>query len=88
MWSVPVAPVSGLSEVLSDPQYRAREFWAKLDHPVAGSLEYPTLPFKMSETPPNFERAPLLGEHNREVYGSLLGFDGRELERLGDEGVI
>lgn len=88
VWSVPVAPVSGLSEVLSDPQYRAREFWAELDHPVAGSLEYPTLPFKMSETPPNFERAPLLGEHNREVYGSLLGFDGRELERLGDEGVI
>ena len=70
VWSVPVAPVSDLNEVLNDSQYRARGFWATLDHPIAGELTYPTLPFKMTETQPTFHRAPTLGEHNSEYLVS------------------
>jgi crotonobetainyl-CoA:carnitine CoA-transferase CaiB-like acyl-CoA transferase len=64
IWSVPVAPVSDLSEVLNDSQYQARGLWVTLDHPIAGELTYPTLPVQMTETQPTFERAPTLGEHN------------------------
>ena len=70
IWSVPVAPVSDLSEVLNDSQYQARGFWTNLDHPVAGQLTYPTLPVQMTETQPTFDRAPTLGEHNSEYFES------------------
>jgi formyl-CoA transferase len=82
-WSVPVAPVLGLAGVLDDPQYRRRGLWATIDHPVAGQLTHPTVPFTMSETRPNFGRAPMLGEHNAEVLGSrrdLSDWDGTRLQ--------
>ncbi len=88
LWSVPVAPVSQLSEVLDDPQYRSRELCIEIDHPSAGLLTYPTVPFKMSGSPPRFERAPLLGEHNYEVYCSILGYTDGELANFSEMGVV
>ena len=87
-WSVPVAPVSDLSEIISDPQFRERGLWTTLDHPDAGSLIYPTLPYNMSESPPVFESAPTLGQHNREVYISRLGYSQAELDRLSELGIV
>ena len=72
-WSVPAAPLSDLADVLNDGQYSERGLWATIDHPVAGQLTHPTVPFVMSETSPYFGRAPMLGEHNAEILGSRLG---------------
>ena len=66
-WSEPAAPLLELDEVLADPQLAHRRFFAKIDHPNAGTLTYPTAPFKMSLTPPTFARAPRLGEHTGEI---------------------
>ena len=52
-----------------------------VDHPEAGSYDYAGLPFRMSETPPALRRAPLLGEHNAEVYGAL-GYSPEDLTVL------
>jgi crotonobetainyl-CoA:carnitine CoA-transferase CaiB-like acyl-CoA transferase len=60
----------------------------RIDHPAAGSLDYPAAPFKMSITPFRTGRAPLLGEHNEEIYGTELGIGAGELRRLQREGVI
>lgn len=68
VWSVPVAPVADLGEVLNDTQYQARGLWTVLEHPMAGQLTYPTLPVQMSATPPTFQRAPTFGEHNFEYF--------------------
>jgi crotonobetainyl-CoA:carnitine CoA-transferase CaiB-like acyl-CoA transferase len=43
---------------------------------------------RMSESPTEMTRAPLLGEHNAEIYGKHLGLDSAELETLRREGVI
>lgn len=88
VWSVPVAPLSSLPEVLADPQFRDRGLWATAYHPEAGRLEFPSLPFTMSDGALAFEAAPLLGEHNREVYQSRLGYDEAELSRLSKLRVI
>ncbi|MDP6454867.1 MAG: CoA transferase [SAR202 cluster bacterium] len=66
IWSIPVAPVSELDEVMNDIQYKDRGLWTTIDHPVAGQLTYPTFPVQMTETQPTFERAPILGEHNNQ----------------------
>ena len=87
-WRVPAAYVNDVADILEDEQYRVREFWVELDHPEAGTLPYAGPPFKMSETPGKYHRAPLLGEHNEEVYMGCLGLSREELDRLREEGVI
>lgn len=87
-WRVPCAPVSNPNDLLDDPHFKARGFWVELDHPEAGRLTYPGAPFKMSETPWQAGRAPLLGEHNQEIYCQRLGYTREDLVKLRERGVI
>ena len=86
-WRIPCAPVTHPGELLDDPHFRERNFWTEIDHPVAGPLPYPGAPFHLAETPWQAGRAPLLGEHNREIYGRL-GYGSEDLVRLRQGGVI
>jgi crotonobetainyl-CoA:carnitine CoA-transferase CaiB-like acyl-CoA transferase len=87
-WRVPAAAVNDVSELLRDEQYQARGFWVELDHPRAGRLPYAGPPFKMSATPAAYSRAPLLGEHNGEIFQGRLGLTGKEWDSFSAEGVI
>jgi len=69
----PAGPVRNVAEVRAWEQAKAREFFVELEHPEAGSQVYPTAPYRFSKTPWAGSRAPLLGEHNQEVYGEGLG---------------
>ena len=87
--SLPIGPVRTTAEIMQWPQTRQRGFFAEIDHPVAGRLEYPTAAYRLSETPWRAWRpAPLLGEHNEEVYCRRLGFSRQDLVRLAGAGVI
>jgi formyl-CoA transferase len=48
----------------------------------------PGCPVKLEDSPVEVTSAPLLGEHNNEVFAKYLGFDTPEVERLKQEGVI
>ncbi|MFA5375396.1 MAG: CoA transferase [Dehalococcoidia bacterium] len=87
-WRMPIAKVMGIEELIDDPQYAARNYFQDIDHPKAGMIRYPGAPFKMSETPADIERAPLLGEHNQEIYAGLLGLSANELAGLKERNVI
>ena len=55
-------------DILTDPVFRERGVWEEIEHPVAGTFEYPGRPLVMGETPrATPRRAPLLGEHTAEV---------------------
>ena len=87
--SVPVGPVRTVAEVTAWEQARQRGFFAEIEHPEAGRLEYPTAAYRFSKTPWRAERAaPLLGQHNDEVYCGWLGHSRRDLARLSAAGVI
>ncbi len=86
-WRVPCAPVTHPGELLNDPHFRERGFWTEIDHPVAGILPYPGAPFRPAETPWQSGRAPLLGEHNEEIFGRL-GHSSEDLVQLRQGGVI
>ena len=86
---VPIGPVRTIAEVVAWEQARQRGFFAQIEHPATGPLEYPTAAYKFSETPWRGERpAPLLGQHNEEIYCRRLGFSHEELARMAAAGVI
>jgi formyl-CoA transferase len=85
---VPCGSVLDSREVLADPHLKATGFITELEHPRRGPYPMPGNPVKLSESPTEVVRAPLLGEHNPEVYGKLLGLGEAELDTLRRDGVI
>lgn len=86
---IPVTPVPTFKEMPSFPQYKERQFFTKVNHPVMGEVLQPGAPFRMNETPWQIKQpAPLLGEHNTSVYSGLLRISESELEKLHAEGAI
>ena len=85
---VPIAPYYTPSEVFTSPQQRERGYFAAVEHPETGALEYAGAPFQLDGTPTVLTRAPLLGEHNATVYGGLLGYSPAELTALARAGAI
>ncbi|MGB6836965.1 MAG: CoA transferase [Dehalococcoidia bacterium] len=87
--NVPVGPVRTVEEIAGWEQARQRGFFAELDHAEAGRLTYLTAAYRLSETPWRGERAaPLLGQHNEQVYCGRLAYSREELARLAAEGVV
>ena len=86
---VPCAPVRTIQEVVEDPHLNHRGFFVDVDHPTAGKLTHPGSPFHLSRTPAEIGGpAPLLGQHNADIYGGRLGLSREEMGRLRMAGVI
>jgi crotonobetainyl-CoA:carnitine CoA-transferase CaiB-like acyl-CoA transferase len=83
-------PASTTKDLVNNAQLKHREFFVEVEHPEVGeSVTYVGGPYRMTETPWKISRrAPLIGEHNNEIYESELGLSGDEIRRLADDGVI
>ena len=81
--------LSSMEDLVKDRHLRDRDFWVDVDHPELGAtLPYPRQLARMSAfSPPKTLRAPLPGEHNREVFGEI-GLSDRDLVALKGAGVI
>jgi crotonobetainyl-CoA:carnitine CoA-transferase CaiB-like acyl-CoA transferase len=85
---VPVGPINRIGDMLADPQVAAREMVVEVEHPRAGRTRAIGMPVKFSETPCAVTRpSPLLGQHTREILGSL-GYDGPAIDRLAAAGAV
>jgi crotonobetainyl-CoA:carnitine CoA-transferase CaiB-like acyl-CoA transferase len=89
-WEVMLYPVSTTADMLENPQLIARDFWVKLEHPeLDASITYPGPFGSSSEMPIKItRRAPLIGEHNQEIYEDQLGISKDKLALLKQAGVI
>ena len=87
--SIAASPVLDFGDIVKEPHFREREIVCEVEHPTAGKLtQYGVAP-KFAKTPTRVRTAaPLLGQHNTEIYGAWLGYDESVLEELRREGVI
>jgi crotonobetainyl-CoA:carnitine CoA-transferase CaiB-like acyl-CoA transferase len=86
---VPVGPIYSVTDIVEDPQYRARQMFLEAEVDGIGPVKMPGLAPKLSATPGEIKwYGGPLGAHNEEVYGGLLGLSSEEIERLSKEGVI
>ena len=85
-----LCPVSTFSEIATNAQLKAREFWTDMRHPeLDTTIRYPGAFIKMSETPVAIKRrAPLISEHNLDIYEGELGLSRSELAALEQARII
>jgi formyl-CoA transferase len=85
---VPCGAVLDSNEVLADKHLKERGFIVELEHPRRGKFPMPGNPVRLSDSPTDIVRAPLLGEHNAEIYVKTLGLSEDDLATLEKDGVI
>jgi len=86
---VPVGPGYTPDEVVNSEHLNFRAYFVDMDHPEIGPTRYPGAPYRFSETPWKIEqRAPILGEHNQEIFHGRLGYSKEDLVKLAQMGVI
>jgi formyl-CoA transferase len=85
---VPCGACQDTGEVLADPHLKAREMILDIDYPTRGTYKTVGCPIKLSDSPAEVTRPPLLGEHAEALLGELCGVDPEEFERLREDGVV
>ncbi|MFC1956657.1 CaiB/BaiF CoA transferase family protein [Chloroflexota bacterium] len=97
-----VAPVNNAQQLVNDCHMKARDSFVDIDHPITrradthrqargylltGEIKYPGIPFRTSKPSPMICLAPMLGQHNVDIYGQL-GYDRGNIIKLRETGVI
>jgi crotonobetainyl-CoA:carnitine CoA-transferase CaiB-like acyl-CoA transferase len=86
---IAVTPINTVGEFIKSPQTESREIFVEMQHPVVGKyMQFGPVP-RLSDSPGAITRpAPLLGQHNEEIYGGELGMTKDDLIALRSAGVI
>jgi crotonobetainyl-CoA:carnitine CoA-transferase CaiB-like acyl-CoA transferase len=86
---IAVTPINTAGEFIEMEQTKARELFVDMEHPVIGKYkQFGVVPRLMDSPGGIYRPAPLLGEHNREIYLDDLGMNNDDLVALRSEGVI
>lgn len=85
--SIPCGPILSTKELIEDETLAELGSVVEVAHPERGSFKTVGCPLKLSDSPVEIERSPLLGEHNDEVLAEL-GYSETELDKFRAAGVI
>lgn len=86
--NVPGGPVFNVADMMNDPHYQDRGMFEVVDTP-SGKLKVPAITPKLQSTPGRTDWAgPILGQHNKEIYGQWLGLTEEEIKGLAGLGII
>ncbi|MDE0097426.1 MAG: formyl-CoA transferase [Gammaproteobacteria bacterium] len=84
---IPVGPILSMKELAEEPSLRETGTIVEVDHPERGKYLTVGCPVKLSDSPVDVARSPLLGEHTEEVL-ALLGYSEAEVASMREAGVI
>jgi crotonobetainyl-CoA:carnitine CoA-transferase CaiB-like acyl-CoA transferase len=85
---IPGLPVNSPLDFMQDPHIQARGFFGNVTHQVLGVFQQAGSPFMFDGKRAAPSPAPLMGQHNDEVFCGELGLDKKDLEVLAADGVI
>lgn len=85
---IPVGPILSMKEISEEKSLRKTGTIVKVEHPERGPYLTVGCPVKLSASPAEVKRSPLLGEHNEEILKNVLGYEGTELQSIIDSGAI
>jgi formyl-CoA transferase len=81
-FDIPCGPILSMKELAEDQSLRATGTVVEVDHPARGKYLSVGNPIKMSDSPADVMRSPLLGEHTEEVLRDVLGYSADEITAL------
>ena len=88
-FGIPSGLIYRTADMFADPHFAAREAIVTTQHPAFGPLRMQNVAPLLSATPGSVRTpAPEIGQHNEEVYGTLLGLDATARDALKARGVI
>ena len=85
--NVPCGPILSTRDLIEDETLAELGAIVTVDHPERGPFKTVGCPLKMSDSPVQIRRSPLLGEHNAEIYGEL-GYSAEQIADLRSAGII
>ena len=85
---IPVGPILSMKEIAEDEGLRATGTIVEVDHPTRGKYLTVGNPIKMSDSPSDVTRSPLLGEHTAEILRDVLGYSSAEIDKIVASGAV
>ena len=87
-YDIPCGPILSMKEIAEDQSLRTTGTVVEVDHPKRGKYLTVGNPIKLSDSPAEVRRAPLLGEHTEEVLKTLVGLKDDEIQAARQQGAI
>ncbi|MEM9736412.1 MAG: CoA transferase, partial [Pseudomonadota bacterium] len=85
---IPVGPILSMKEIVEDEGLQATGTIVKVDHPERGPYWTVGCPVKLSGSPVEVTRSPLLGEHTEEILRDVLGYSDDEVLSIAGTGAV
>ena len=85
---IPVGPILSMQELSEEPSLRETGTIVEVDHPTRGKYLTVGNPVKLSDSPSEVSRSPLLGEHTSEILQAVLGYSAEEISELREAGAV
>jgi formyl-CoA transferase len=85
---IPCGPILSMKELAEEPSLRETGTVVEVDHPTRGKYLTVGMPVKLSDSPAEVKRSPLLGEHNEEILLKVLGYSSDEVAEIQRSGAL
>jgi formyl-CoA transferase len=86
--NIPCGPILSMKEIAEEPSLRETGTIVEVDHPTRGKYLTVGNPIKLSDSPSDIERSPLLGEHTDEILTEVLGMSSDDIADVKSDGAV
>jgi formyl-CoA transferase len=87
-YDIPCGPILSMKEIAEEPSLRETGTVVEVDHPTRGAYLTVGNPIKLSDSPADVRRSPLLSEHTDEILRDVLGYADREIAEIKTSGAL